>query len=166
MKPTRLSVTSRACRCGFFGLASKIRHPVQFDERLQQYQLESVTREGRRRWLVLYHCPICGGCRPSFGGQERAVRLSWWEKHRLRRLTSGIDSFDAAIRRLGHPDDVWTLPDWYLRAEVTQDSQAGRDLRTLHYSQLSETVNVDVVEQPDGSVHVVLFPKRNIKKSN
>src|SRR5262245_23525564 len=85
-KPTRASVTSKQCRCGYLQFAAEESgNPIVFDEVAGEYQFtyQEPGAEGPSL-LVLYHCPFCGGAAPQ---SKRANLFHVIPKGEVRRLT-------------------------------------------------------------------------------
>jgi hypothetical protein len=101
-KPTRSSVTSEPCGCGYLQRAcDEPTVPIVFDEEMGEFQIEHPRGGG---YSVLYHCPWCGGAAPRSKRSRRFATISTEEATRLRSLTAELTSVDAAIIALGSPD--------------------------------------------------------------
>ena len=65
-KPTHDSVTEIPCACGTLQrLAEDSEVPVEFDQRLNEFHFTFRGGDGSPAFLMIYHCPFCGGALPE-----------------------------------------------------------------------------------------------------
>ena len=104
--PTFASVTDAPCRCGYLrSAANDSRLPIIFDQPTGEYHFRYRETDGDAdSYLVIYHCPFCGGAAPK---SKRALLFHLIppdEERRLTKLLDGVTSLRMAIRKLGKPD--------------------------------------------------------------
>lgn len=100
-KPTPTSVTATRCKCSWLQqAAAEPTVPVKFNEEVGEYQVES--RDGG--YLVIRHCPWCGGVAPPSRRASLFATMPQAEVERLKRLTANLKTLDEALAALGKPD--------------------------------------------------------------
>jgi hypothetical protein len=64
-RPTRASVTEVACTCGYLQrCADRSELPIVYDKAMNEFHF--VWSSGNERnYLLIYHCPFCGGAAPQ-----------------------------------------------------------------------------------------------------
>jgi len=166
-KPTFASVTGKTCSCGFLERAAD--HPdmpIRFVPLVGEYHFEypspcggSTGLEAKAK-LVIYHCLFCGGAAPPSKRAALFTTFSKREAGRLHRLFDGMRTLEQVVRALGPPDE-----DKGRGLTVEEPEKAGkaptlRTHRTLLYTRLSDTVDVEVyADAAEGNVQVTLTGK-------
>jgi hypothetical protein len=110
--------------------------------------------------MMIYHCPHCGGAAPASKRASLFTVCTPEEQRRLFRLFDGMRTLQEVIAALGSPDE-----DKERGLTVRQPEKEGRPptlrkFRTLRYTRLSDTADVEVfVEPAEDKVHVILKGK-------
>src|SRR5262249_27430515 len=160
--PTFASVTKKLCTCGFLEReADDPDSPIVFDARMNEYQFEYPSPcvgggcEVAKAQMMIYHCPFCGGAAPPSKRASMFTSFSRKEERRLYRLFGGLRTLQEVIEKLGPPEEG--LENGLAVQEPEKDGAAPalRTYRTLRYSRLSETAEVQVYAHPgEGKVRV------------
>jgi hypothetical protein len=154
-KPTPFSVTSTPCRCPWLqNAASEPQVPVRFEEKFGEYQVE--RRDGG--YLVIRHCPWCGGAAPSKRASLFAT-IPNTELRRLGRLTANLKTVEDALAHLGKPDD--RHPEGltiHTPARGRRPAQA-ETFPTMTFSKLSKVADVTLADYGPRGVGFSFSPK-------
>jgi len=142
-----ISKTSTPCDCNYLrNAAADPACPIVFDEEMGEYHIT----DSAGGYLMVYHCPLCGGlAKPSKRSTFFAV-ISPAELDRLFAMTHGLNSIDQVIAAFGSPDV--DLPHGLISRQIARGEESPRVTahRTLKYERLSETADLDVeVHGPD-----------------
>jgi hypothetical protein len=130
------SVTDVPCKCGLMGYyAGNPSIPIVFDEEMGEFRITDKA-DG---YILLWHCPFCGGVTPKSNRSSFFAMVSPGEEERLLALTKGLTTIDEVRAAFGPPDD---------------------DTRTLRYSKLSEIADLRLITEGDGSVRFSVSAKR------
>jgi len=142
-KPWRWSVTSIPCKCDQLQrAAAEPEDAIAFDEEMHEYHITSP----RGGYLVIFHCPFCGGVAPRSKREERFATVSHAEAARLEALTSRLRTVKAAIAALGKPaSDVPNGVRTYSRPTSKTPSQI-TSYRMLTFTGLSSVADVDLID--------------------
>ena len=146
------SKTQQRCDCGV--LEEAARHPdvpIEFDPRLNEFHLV-YTSDGEVGRMTIYHCLFCGGLAPPSQRHTLFAEITVTEQHRLAKLTQDLATVPAVLAALGKPDR--DNPAGLMRTSPERDGQPPetRAFRTLLYTALSDTANVQVVVQDNERV--------------
>jgi hypothetical protein len=158
-KPNFASVTTVPCTCKYLERASEEPdNPIFFNAEVNEYHFRSVGKS-RGTWMI-YHCPWCGGAAPRSKRGSLFATITQKEEERLRRLTTGLRTIEAVIKKFGKPD--FDMADG--KVIKTQESKGKpptiKSYRTLHYTGLSKSADVHVTDYcPDGPLRVILQGK-------
>lgn len=132
--------------------------PIKFDERLGEYHIVIQTPHGEGS-VIIRHCPFCGGKTPASKRGRLFARIPDEEITRLIRLTQALKTVDDVLAALGPPDEDNPAG---VRIETPEkDGKPGevQSYRTLRYSNLSETANVNVTVYPTEQVAITFSGK-------
>jgi len=140
--------------------------PIRFDPLVGEYHFEfpspcsGETCPEAKAYLTIYHCPFCGGAAPPSKRETLFTTFSVQEAGRLCRLFHGMRTLEEVVRALGPPDE-----DAGRGLRVREPEKEGkaprlRIYRTLRYTRLSDTADVEVYADPaEGNVQVALVGK-------
>ena len=150
-KPTSMSETANPCKCRWLErMSSEPDEPISFDDASGEYH---ITKP-RGGYLVIYHCPFCGGAAPLSRRHELFADISDAEVERLRRVTARVKTVQQAIKVLGKPDHdaaqgltVHTPAKGRRRPRVVS-------YRVLTFTRLSDTADVEVVDCGTNGIRV------------
>jgi hypothetical protein len=142
-KPNNQSVTAEPCRCGSLErAASEPSCPVSFSESVNEYRID----DSRGGHLAIYHCFFCGGAAPKSKRAQLFATIPREEVERLAGLANGCATLDDVIRKFGKPDDDMDEGVGSITPEKDGKPPTVMYYRTLRYSNLSETAEVDFVD--------------------
>lgn len=160
-KQTYASVTEVICQCGHMEeLARSSNTPIRFNAEFNEYHIEYGTPEGGTASIFVHHCIFCGGAMPPSKRDLLFGSIPDAEKARLLKLVSASKTVDELIRVIGSPDfDDPILVD-SRSATSKGPGSASLPTRTLTYCGLSAVANVHVSVGGDGSIQVMVVPKR------
>lgn len=166
-KPTFASVTSKPCRCGFLERATGDPDlPIRFDASVGEYHFEfpspciGETCPEAKAQLTIYHCPFCGGAAPPSKRETLFTMFSRLEAGRLGRLFDGMRTLDEVVQALGTPDEDKERGMMVREPGNEGKAPTARSHRTLRYTRLSDTADVEVYADPaEGAVKVTLMGK-------
>ena len=166
-KPTFASVTEQPCTCGFLERqADNPTSPIVFDVRLNEYHFEypsPCAGEGcltAKAQMMIYHCPFCGGAAPKSKRPSLFTAFIPEEQRRLCRLFDGMRTLQDVIAALGLPDEDKERGLTVHQPEKEGKAPTMRSFRTLRYTRLSDTADVEVYADPaEDKVQVVLMGK-------
>jgi hypothetical protein len=137
------SVTRTRCKCDLLQRAvAEPGDPIVFDEEMHEYH---ITKP-RGGYLMMFHCPFCGGATPPSKRQERFASVPNAEIERLQRLTARFTTVGAAVASLGKPDSDHPRG---LRVHSRQTSKAASQItsyRMLTFARLSDVAEVDLTD--------------------
>jgi hypothetical protein len=134
-----MSVTAVACSCKWLErTAAEPDDPVVFDEQAGEYHIAKP----HGGYLVIYHCPFCGGAAPSSRRAELFAHITSAEADRLEALTAGLTTIDEAVAALGSPQH-----DMPRGLRVHDPIKGGkppevRSFRSLTFTEVSETADI------------------------
>jgi len=104
-KPTFRSVTTTPCKCRYLErMAADPDEPIVYDEEMREYH---ITKLGGG-YLMIYHCPWCGGAAPATRRGERFATITSAEADRLEELTAKLKTVRDVLKAFGKPD--WDIP--------------------------------------------------------
>ena len=160
-KPTFASVTDVQCTCGYLQRSSERPElPIVFDERTNEFHVVWPSEnEDHPNYLVVYHCPFCGGTAPESKRDTLFAAISDAEARRLNELLAAIKTVGDAIEKLGPPDQDFPHGASTHTPEKDGNAPDTRYFRTLRYSHLSETVDVQLIVYRDDRVELSFFGK-------
>jgi hypothetical protein len=166
-KPTFASVTEEPCICGYLDRAADDpASPVVFDAAMNEYHLEFPDPcaggdcEAAKAFLIIYHCPFCGGAAPESKRAGLFTTFTPNEHRRLNRLFDGMRTLQDVIATLGPPDEDKERGLTVQQPEKDEQAPTLRTFRALRYTRLSDTANVEVyADAVEGKVHVMLMGK-------
>ena len=166
-KPTFASVTVDPCSCGFLEQAADDpKLPIRFDQSVGEYSFEfpspcaGDTCPEAKAQLTIYHCPFCGGAAPPSKRETLFTHISDEEAARLYRMFHGMRTLDEVVRAVGPPAEDIPRGVTVREPEKERNAPRLRSYRTLHYTHLSDTADVQVYADPaEGDVHVGLTGK-------
>ncbi len=166
-KPTFASVTKQRCTCGFLEeQANDPASPIVFDPRLNEYHFEypspcaSGNCQAAKAQMMIYHCPFCGGAAPPSKRATLFTTFTPKEQRRLYRLFDGMRTLQEVVAALGPPDEDKERGLTVRRPEKDGHAPTLRSFRTLRYTRLSETADVEVYVDPaEDKVQVMLMGK-------
>src|SRR5262245_13189907 len=166
-KPTHASVTEAPCTCRYLEHeADDPTSPIVFDAQLNEYHFEypSPCAGGdcptAKAQLIIYHCPFCGGAAPESKRDLLFAVIPPEEQRRLHRLFDGMRTLQGVIAALGPPDQDKERGLTFEQPERGAQPPTMRSFRTLQYTRLSETADVEVYADPaEGKVQVMLLGK-------
>jgi hypothetical protein len=160
--PRHSSVTDTACTCGYLERAANDPDlPIAFDACLREYHFwYQVPGDEMPSFLVIYHCPFCGGAAP------KSLRASLFhvvpeaERARLLKRFEMIRTLRDAEEQLGKPDE--DNPHGSTSRYPEEGSCPPRDEihRTYLYRSLSEVAEVVFTEHADGNVSTTFSGKQ------
>jgi hypothetical protein len=152
------------CKCGFLGRqADHPGSPIRFDPKLNEYHFVHRRSTGGEAWMLIYHCPFCGGRAPKSRRADLFHRLTDAERHRLCELTKDIRTIQDVTAVFGEPDIrqaigmVQTTPERDGKPEIT------RSYPEMIYTKLSDTADVHVTVYPTDKVGI-RFQGKAVKK--
>ena len=166
-KPTFASVTEQPCTCGFLERqADNPASPIVFDARLNEYHFEYPSPCARgdcptaKAQMMIYHCLFCGGAAPPSKRATLFTAFTPEEQRRLYRLFDGMRTLQEVIAALGPPDEEKERGLTVQRPEKDGQPPTMRSFRTLRYTRLSDTADVEVYADPgEDKVQVMLLGK-------
>lgn len=151
-----MSVTATRCKCSWLQQASdEPTVPVRFREEVGEYQVEN--RDGG--YLVIRHCPWCGGAAPRSKRASLFATMPQAEVERLKRLTANLKTLDEALAVLGKPDrrDAEGLT---VRAPERGRRPANVEtFPTMTFSKLSKVADVTLADYGPKGVGFSFSPK-------
>jgi hypothetical protein len=160
-KPTPQSVTDVECKCGYLQRTSdRPELPIVYDEATNEFHFTWPSQSGGEpNALMIYHCPFCGGTAPESKRATLFAVVSDAEAKRLNELLGEIKSLDDAIEKLGPPDR-----DSPVGASIEMPEKDGRPptrryFRTLTYTSLSNTADVELAVYREGRVQITFVGK-------
>jgi hypothetical protein len=158
---TFASVTEIVCTCDYLQKgASNPDHPIEFDARLNEFLIVTRNDAGDvKAKYSIYHCPFCGGKTPESLRDRLFATVTDAEDHRLRELFEQAKSVEDVILLLGAPDREHS--NGYGIQSPERDGQPPLRMRhrTLHYTSLSQTADVMVVDYPSSRVGIMIQGK-------
>src|SRR5438105_11201887 len=96
------------CQCGTVeSLASDRQSPIEYDKKLNEYNL--VSREEKVHYR-LYFCFFCGGKLPESRRAGLFTEPSAEEMKEVARILGNVTSIQQAIQVLGEPDEIVKAP--------------------------------------------------------
>lgn len=166
-KPTFASVTKKPRTCSFLERqADDPDSPIVFDARTNEYRFEypSPCADGScdaaKAQMMIYHCPFCGGTAPSSKRTSMFTSFSRAEQRRLYRMFDGMRTLQEVVEKMGPPDDDLESGMTVQEPEKSGAAPTMRSYRTLRYSGLSDTADVQVYSHPgEDKVRVGLMGK-------
>jgi hypothetical protein len=111
-------------------------------------------------FVVLYHCPFCGGAAPESKRGDLFSQISDQEASRLRSLTEKVKSGADALRVLGTPDD--DQPIEIPAGTMLRSKRNGAPFcpnRVLTFSRVSQVAEVQVMVDETDEAQAVIAPK-------
>lgn len=159
-KPTAASVTTKPCKCGYLDRQSK--EPasgVEFDSSVNEYNIKGT---GRRS--VIYHCPWCGGAAPLSRRESLFETITRDELLRLQKLVEDIKTVDQAVAAFGQPDRDVQNETGIGTPENGKTPATFTRYRTLTFSKLSKTADVQLMDCSPAAVRFSFVTK--IKNRN
>jgi hypothetical protein len=166
-KPTPASVTEATCTCHYLEhAADDPANPIVFDPEMNEYHFEYPSPcaggdcEAAKAYLMIYHCPICGGAAPESKRAALFTTFAPEEQRRLYRLFEGMSTLQEVVAALGPPDEDDERGLTVQQPEKDGQPPTMRSFRTLRYTRLSDTADVEVCADPaDDKVQVMLMGK-------
>jgi hypothetical protein len=149
---------AEGCSCGFFERAkAKPEGKVVFEARTNEYFSVDVEKgaDGTKKMTatIISNCPVCGGAAPPSKRDALFEEIEPSERDRVRRLLSGLRTFEDAAQRLGPPDAVG-------RRTVSGPGRAPKEHKTVTYRGLSQTLVVTLADDgPNGVLTLTLAGK-------
>jgi hypothetical protein len=145
-KPTPQSVTDVECTCGYLQRASdRPELPIVYDETTNEFHFTWASDGGGEpNALVIYHCPFCGGTAPESKRATLFAVVSDAEGKRLNELLGEIKTLDDAIEKLGPADRDSPTGAAIEVPEKDGSPPSRRYFRTLTYTNLSDTADVQL----------------------
>jgi hypothetical protein len=155
-KPTGASVTTRTCGCEYLmQQAAEPGTPITFDSAAGEYRI--ATRRGG--YLVILHCPWCGGVAPRTPVEQPFETVTWAEVRRLDRLTSTVRSVTQALSSFGHPAKDRKRGITVKMPATATTPETTESFRTLLFDKLSQTANVVLADYGPRGVKFHYEPK-------
>jgi hypothetical protein len=143
-KPTFASVTNLPCKCRSLQMsASHPEKPISFDKRMNEYHINY----GNGGYLMVYHCPFCGGAAPKSRRGKFFAVIPEREDKRLFELTKDIKTMEEAIAKLGKPD--FDAPRFSGSTRGKNKPMEIEYSRCLIYKKLSDFAEVQIFEYGD-----------------
>jgi len=146
------SKTDVACDCNcLHDAANNPDAPIKFDEHLNEFHIIYFVN-GSEGYLLIRHCPCCGGKAPESRRASLFAAISVQELSRLAELTTPLKRLNDVITAFGDPDR-----DEEAGLMITRPESEGRPpetqvYHTLTYSALSEVADVRVAVYHDERV--------------
>ena len=157
----KISKTDEPCECSTLQeYVDDPDVPIVFDEKMSEYHI--VHREGEG-YLVIQHCPFCGGKAPESKRERFFTRLPAGEIQRLAGIIRPLKTLDELIAAFGPPDADMALGSMEFKPEKDRKPSEAAAYRTVRYHGLSETAEVDVRIHPDGRVAGIWYSGKSIK---
>jgi hypothetical protein len=145
---TFASKTDAPCDCGFLDRAAKDPTlPIEFDAELNEFHV--VCAQG---FMMIYHCPLCGGKAPESLRRDLFQRIPDGEAKRLLGLNRNFKNADEVISALGPPDADQPLGGMEMHPESDGRPPWVTAHRVLVYTHLSEVADLYVSVYPSGGV--------------
>jgi uncharacterized protein DUF6980 len=147
------SKTDLYCDCDYLNRAADSPDlPIQFDERMNEFNFVHPSPGGGEGHLLIRHCPICGGKAPESKRASCFTSVTREESSRLFALVRGLKTLSEVFAALGEPDrqsDHGTMT-----VTPEKDGMPGtvEEFRTLEYTTLSDTANLSAKLRPDDRV--------------
>jgi hypothetical protein len=125
--------------------------PIVFDPQTAEYHIV-LGPTGGTGFLVVYHCPFCGGAAPKSRRHLLFAVIPLEEESRLAELLAPIRTVRDALALLGEPEF-----DHPTGLRVGEDERDGRPpvrwhRRTLLYQRLSGVADVHLTEVRGGRI--------------
>jgi hypothetical protein len=170
------SVTDIECTCHYLqNMADDPDWPIEYDSITAEYHFVFKDNvDGRKRWLMIFHCPYCGGATPKSKRETLFYNVPQEERDRLSELAKGIRTFKGALKRLGPPC-------YETDGEAKGPEKDGKpptysSFHDAHYTNLSPIADLVFTGTPSGKVqfHIsgkqkslsrVSRKKRSVKKT-
>ena len=146
------------CDCGWLENAANDPHvPVVYDRQVNEYH---ITRAGELGGtLMIYHCPFCGGSAPKSKRDQLFATITHEEIHRLQELVQDIKTVGQTLTRFGPPDEDLATGQGITSPEKDGEPSRTQFFRTLRYSKLSDTAEIEAVVYPEEQVQFAFVPK-------
>ena len=109
--------------------------------------------------MNIYHCPFCGGRAPKSRRGDLFARLTDKERWKLTELTKGLQTLDQVLATLGPPDRYDAVGMTVETPERCGKPGTIQNFRTLVYTKLSETAQINVTVYPMDSVAITFQGK-------
>lgn len=152
------SVTDVECSCKLLqDLTDNPDWPIVFDPLVSEYHFKYCDSEGRSSYLIIFHCPFCGGATPPSKRHTLFYRVPRQEQNRLNELVDGIKSFRGAIKRLGPP--CYESYSESISAEKDGEPPTCTRHKFLCYTKLSDVADIDITETTPRTVYCSLRAK-------
>jgi hypothetical protein len=166
-KPTFASVTKKPCTCGVLEQeANDPDSPIVFDVQMNEYHFEYPSPcagedcDTAKAQMMIYHCPFCGGATPPSKRESLFTAPSRKEQRRLCRLFNGLRTLQEVVATIGPPDEDKDQGLTIRLSEKDGQATTTRTFRTLRYTRLSDTADVEVYADPaEDKVQVTLMGK-------
>jgi hypothetical protein len=156
------SVADTPCTCGYLERAAHDPDlPVKFDEQAGEYQFwYQVPGDEMPSYLVIYHCPFCGGAAPKSLRASLFHVVPQAERTRLLTLLESIRTLRDAVDRLGTPDEDHPHGTVIRHHEEGNRPSVDEFCRTIRYRSLSEVAVVEITERSGGTVSFGFYGKQ------
>jgi hypothetical protein len=142
-RPHNQSKTAEPCTCDALeDAANEPDCPVEYNARLNEFSIKD-RRGGERS---IYHCFFCGGAAPTSKRGSSFATIPEEERERIQTLADGLATLDEVIAKYGPPEDDMPNGHGELFPERDGKPQRGAYYRTLRYSNLSDTAEIDFVD--------------------
>jgi hypothetical protein len=160
-KPTFASVTDIQCTCGYLQRSSERPElPIVYDQLTNEFHFTWLSEGGGKpNSLVIYHCPFCGGTAPESKRATLFAVVSDAEAKRLNELLAEVKTPDDAIERLGLPAQDSPTGVSVETPENDGNPPSRRYFRTLTYTNLSDTADVQLTVYRGDRVEITFIGK-------
>jgi hypothetical protein len=158
-KPTRASVTTDLCECGYLQQAADDPdNPIVFEKETNEFHFTyRESSDDIPATLIIYHCPFCGGAAPPSKRDLLFAPIPREEHTRLTALLKPLKTIGDVLSTLGVPDhDSYSVTHYPSRDESAPGIIYNRELR---YQGLSDVADVCIFECSDGEVRWTLQSK-------
>jgi hypothetical protein len=139
------------CRCGALERhAIEPDSPIRFDTELNEYHFVHRNSKGNEGYLLIRHCPFCGGKAPESRRDLQFRQLSLAEQIRLSKLIGDFHTIDEVIAALGEPDIKDPIGVMATNPERDGKPETTQVYATMTYTSLSDVADIVItVYAPD-----------------
>jgi hypothetical protein len=141
-----MSQKTEKCGCATVeSLASHRQCPIEYDEKLNEYNLVSLDKKVRYR---MYYCFFCGGKLPESKRGSLCTAPSDNEMKEVTEILTRVRSIQQAMEVLGKPDETTSAP----KASSRDNGISGMAYTRHHrYLRRWKTLDLTLREREDGS---------------
>lgn len=150
------------CTCDWLQRAADDpRCPIKFDAEVQEYH---VLLNAPNSYLLIRHCPWCGGKAPQSKRSLLFHILDDAERQRLVNLTENLRTVQDVLTVFGEPDRKHPAGFATIAPERDGNPEITTPCRTITYQRLSKVADVEFAVYP-GDLVGVSFRTKSLKEA-